>query len=86
MSCWLRSGATSTIRGNRRPDASTANLDVKTSPFLPVYRTDDEWAAELSNRTVHAIMHIVWSDRRAPFRHWIVYPALMRQIERAWNV
>ena len=19
-----------------------------------------------------------------PFRHWIVYPALMRQIERAW--
>jgi len=21
----------------------------------------------------------------APFRHWVVYPALMRQIERAWN-
>jgi hypothetical protein len=21
----------------------------------------------------------------APFRHWIVYPARMRQIERAWN-
>jgi hypothetical protein len=21
----------------------------------------------------------------APFRHWIVYPALMRQIERTWN-
>jgi len=21
----------------------------------------------------------------APFRHWIVYPSLMRQIERAWN-
>ena len=20
-----------------------------------------------------------------PFRHWVVYPALMRQIERAWN-
>jgi hypothetical protein len=20
-----------------------------------------------------------------PFRYWIVYPALMRQIERAWN-
>jgi len=21
----------------------------------------------------------------APFRHWVVYPALLRQIERAWN-
>ena len=20
-----------------------------------------------------------------PFRHWIVYPTLMRQMERAWN-
>ena len=20
----------------------------------------------------------------APFRHWVVYPALLRQIERAW--
>jgi hypothetical protein len=20
-----------------------------------------------------------------PFRHWIVYPALMRQFERVWN-
>jgi hypothetical protein len=20
-----------------------------------------------------------------PFRHWVVYPALLRQIERAWN-
>jgi len=21
----------------------------------------------------------------APVRHWVVYPALMRQIEQAWN-
>jgi hypothetical protein len=21
----------------------------------------------------------------APFRHWVLYPALLRQIERAWN-
>jgi hypothetical protein len=21
----------------------------------------------------------------APFRHWVVYPALLRQIERAWQ-
>jgi hypothetical protein len=79
--------------------------------FAPLYRTDVEWAAELSNRTVHAVMHLAWIDKGeglhqgqmavyvkprgrlgaaymaaiAPFRHHIVYPALMRQIERAWN-
>jgi hypothetical protein len=31
-----------------------------TLPFNSVYLTDDEWAAELANRTVHAVMHIGW--------------------------
>jgi hypothetical protein len=79
--------------------------------FTPLYRTDTEWAAELSNRTVHAVMHLAWVEQAdglyrgqmgvyvkprgrlgaayialiAPFRHRVVYPALMRQIERAWN-
>jgi hypothetical protein len=79
--------------------------------FKPLYRTDVEWATELSNRTVHAVMHLAWVDQGeglyrgqmgvyvkprgrlgaaymaaiAPFRHRIVYPALMREIERAWN-
>lgn len=79
--------------------------------FKPLYRTDVEWATELSNRTVHAVMHLVWIDQGkgryrgqmgvyvkprgkfgaaymaaiAPFRHRVVYPALMREIERAWN-
>lgn len=79
--------------------------------FKPLYHTDVEWATELSNRTVHAVMHLGWVDRGegryrgqmgvyvkprgrfgalymaviAPFRHRIVYPALMREIERAWN-
>jgi len=78
--------------------------------FRPLYRTEDEWAAEISNRTVHGVMHLGWVDqgervyqgqmgvyvkprRRVgaaymtlirPFRHRVVYPALMRQIERAW--
>jgi hypothetical protein len=81
------------------------------SQFAPVYRTDTEFAAEISNQTVHAIMHLAWVDRGhgryqgqmavyvkprgwfgrqymafiSPFRHWIVYPALLGQIERAWN-
>jgi hypothetical protein len=81
------------------------------SLFAPVYRTDTEFAAEISNQTVHAVMHLAWVDRGhgryqgqmavyvkprgrfgrpymafiAPFRHWVVYPALLRQIEQAWS-
>jgi len=80
-------------------------------PFAPLYRTDDEFAAEVSNQTVHGVMHLGWADQGGgryqgqmavyvkprgrlgrgymalikPFRYAIVYPALMRQIERIWN-
>jgi hypothetical protein len=90
---------------------TTADLDFGTGPFAPLFRTDTEFAAELSNQTVHGVMHLAWADRGngryqgqmavyvkprgplgkrymaliAPFRHWVVYPALMRQIERAWT-
>jgi Protein of unknown function (DUF2867) len=90
---------------------TATGLDLHSTSFTPLYRTDVEWAAELSNRTVHAIMHLAWIEKGeglyqgqmgvyvkprgrfgaaymtviAPFRHRIVYPALMRQIERAWN-
>ncbi|HEV7527344.1 MAG TPA: DUF2867 domain-containing protein [Solirubrobacteraceae bacterium] len=90
---------------------TTASLDFGSLPFDPLYRTGAEFAAELSNRTVHGVMHMAWVDQgdgryqgqmavyvkprgplgRAymalikPFRLWIVYPALMRQIERSWN-
>lgn len=29
-------------------------------PFVPLYRTGDEFAAEISNTTVHGVMHLVW--------------------------
>ncbi|MBW5423891.1 DUF2867 domain-containing protein [Streptomyces sp. BG9H] len=29
-------------------------------PFSSVYLTDDEWASEMSNRTVHGVMHLSW--------------------------
>src|SRR5439155_10940651 len=90
-------------------DTTTRPVVVSSTTFIPLYRTDDEWAAELSNRTVHAVMHLGWIDQGdnlyrgqmavyvkphgrfgatymaliGPFRHLIVYPALMRQIERA---
>jgi hypothetical protein len=90
---------------------TATGLKLRSTDFTPLYRTDVEWAAELANRTVHAVMHLGWvkQDRElyqgqlgiyvkprgrlgelymaaiAPFRHRVVYPALMREIERAWN-
>jgi len=34
--------------------------DSETAPFTSVYLLEDEWAAEIVNRTVHGIMHIGW--------------------------
>jgi hypothetical protein len=90
---------------------TATGLDLRAKDFTPLYRTDLEWAAEISNQTVHAVMHLAWVDKGeglyqgqmgiyvkprgklgtlymaaiAPFRHRVVYPALMREIERAWN-
>lgn len=87
------------------------NEVFRVAGLVPLYRTDDEWAGEISNSTVHGVLHLAWVEEgggrhsaqlaiyikprgtlgRAymmliqPFRHVIVYPALMRQIERAWN-
>ena len=32
----------------------------ETLPFVPLYLTADEWAAEVANRTVHGLAHIGW--------------------------
>jgi Protein of unknown function (DUF2867) len=29
-------------------------------PFTSLYLTDDEWAAEISNRTMHGVLHLGW--------------------------
>jgi hypothetical protein len=82
-------------------------------PFSSLYVTDNEFAAEIANGTMHGVMHLGWvpdpagSDRcRAqmtvlvkpngwagkaymmairPFRHLIVYPAMMRQGRALWD-
>jgi hypothetical protein len=38
-------------------------LHFTSVPFRPLYCTDREFAAELSNRTVHTVMHLAWTDR-----------------------
>jgi hypothetical protein len=90
----------------------TPTPDCDKLPFTSLYLLDDEFAAEIANRTVHGVMHLGWVRDGAggfrgqmavlvkpngrlgtaymaviaPFRHLIVYPAMMRQIERAWRV
>lgn len=80
-------------------------------PFSPLYLTDDEWAGEIANQTMHGVVHLGYvpggpDNYRAlmtvlvkpngffgraymaairPFRHLIVYPALMRQVGTAWE-
>ncbi len=107
-------GTHATSLTDRLPDdlrSTATDLDFRHLPFAPLYRTDVEFAAELSNQTVHAVMHLAWVDEGEgryqgqmavyvktrglfgkgymalikPFRYWVVYPALMRQIARAWN-
>ncbi|OXM54249.1 DUF2867 domain-containing protein [Amycolatopsis alba] len=31
-------------------------------PFTPLYRLDDEFAAEMANRTMHGVLHIAWIE------------------------
>ena len=107
-------GTSGTSLADRLPDDlrdTAADLHFDSLPFVPLYRTDDEFAAELSNKTVHGVMHLAWVDQGEgryqgqmavyvkprglfgkgymalirPFRHLIVYPALMRQTERQWD-
>jgi hypothetical protein len=84
-----------------------------TLPFTSLYLTDDEFAAEVANRTMHGVMHLGWVPSAQdpevyrvqmavlvkpngwkgkaymlairPFRHFIVYPAMMRQGRALWE-
>ena len=84
--------------------------EFESLPFTSLYLLDDEWAAEVANKTVHGVMHIGWVRANGgyrgqmavlvkpnglfgnaymaairPFRHLIVYPPMLRQIEREWR-
>src|SRR5918995_1000847 len=51
------------LEGPRGPDlrAVPGRTEVDGPPvFASVYQTRDEWVAELSNNTVHSLMHIGW--------------------------
>jgi len=85
--------------------------DFDTLPFTSLYLIEDEFAAEIANRTMHGVMHLscvadgtgryrgqmavlvkpngllgaMYMAAIRPFRHLIIYPAMMRQIERDWT-
>jgi hypothetical protein len=85
--------------------------DFDPLPFTSLYLLDDEFAAEIANRTMHGVMHIgrvpdgsggfraqmavlvkpnglfgtAYMAAIRPFRHLIVYPAILREGEREWR-
>jgi len=111
MNAWPIPGCRESSLRDRLPNDLPAMelLPSRPGPFRPVFCTDSEWVAELSNSTVHAALQLGWvleGDRYrgrlgvyikprgwfgrlymagiAPFRHFIVYPAVLRRIGRAW--
>ena len=107
-------GTSETSLAGRLPEDlrdTATDVDFGSLPFVPLYRTNVEFAAELSNATAFGVMHLAWVEQDEgryqgqmavyvkprgafgkgymalinPFRYLIVYPALMRQIERTWN-
>jgi hypothetical protein len=43
--------------------------DFKALPFTSLYLIDDEWAAEIANRTMHGVLHIGWvADQTGGYR------------------
>lgn len=50
----------------RLPDdlrGTAANVNFGSLPFVPLYRTGVEAAAEISNQTVHGVAHLAWVDQ-----------------------
>jgi len=102
-----------TLRDRMPPDLRDAppGPEFGALPFSTLYGLEDEFAAEIANRTVHGVMHLGWvADGSVgyrgqmavlvkpngllgeaymaairPFRHALVYPAMLRQIEREWR-
>ncbi len=59
-------GTAATSLAERLPDdlrGTAAGVDFGSLPFSPLYRTDREAAAEVSNRTVHGVAHFAWVDQ-----------------------
>ena len=59
-------GTDETSLAERLPDDlrdSPWHHDFGSLPFQPLYRIDREAAAEISNKTVHGVMHLAWAEQ-----------------------
>jgi uncharacterized protein DUF2867 len=100
-----------TLRDRLPEDLNETGPEFDSLPFDPLYMTENEWAAEVANKTVHGVLHLGWVPDESggwhgqmavlvkpnglfgeaymlaikPFRHLIVYPALMRRLGRDWQ-
>jgi hypothetical protein len=100
-----------TLRDRLPADLREAPSGPDSDLLTTLYLTEDEWAAEIANRTMHGVSHIGWVPDGAggysgqwavlvkpngllgtvymaairPFRHLIVWPSMLRQIEREWR-
>ncbi len=80
-------------------------------PLTSLFLTDDEFAAEIANQTMHGVLHFGWVPEGSggyrgqmaiyvkpnglfgnaymaaikPFRYLIVYPQMLRTMERRWQ-
>lgn len=97
---------------DRLPDDLRAapGPEFRSLPFTSLYLTDNEFAAEMANRTMHGVLHLGWVRGRSgdyhgqmavyvkpngllgnaymaaikPARYLVVYPQMLRAIERRW--
>jgi hypothetical protein len=55
-------GRVTSLRERLPPDLRDGprGPDLRAVPFTSVYQTKNEWASEITNRVVHAVMHIGW--------------------------
>lgn len=101
----------SSLAARLPPELRMTAIGLTNPSFKPLYRSHNEWAAEISNATVHAVMHLGWRNTDsqhahgtlrvyakprgqlgawylwaiAPFRRFIVYPALLRRLDVLWQ-
>jgi Protein of unknown function (DUF2867) len=107
-------GSTASTLRDRLPEdlrCVPSGPEFNALPFTSLYQLDDEFAAEITNRTMHGVMHLGWVPDETggycgqmavyvkpngrlgtaymagirPFRHLIVYPQMLRQIEQTWR-
>lgn len=99
-----------TLRDRLPIDLGATAPDPPDDQLTPLYLLNDEYAAEIANKTMHGVMHLSWVPDGSggyrgqmavlvkpngafgtaymaaikPFRYLLVYPTLMRFLERTW--